>query len=332
MTRRYGPVFERNARFSIKKPVPLLGNEHTPWEEVDAFYEFWLDFKSWREFPQNDEHKDLSKADSREEKRWMEQQNKKEREKAKKEDAKRLLRLVERAEKNDPRVKRHHEEEKKKKGAGKEAKLAAAKAEEEAKKKAKEEAKAAEEREKARQAEEAKALKEKKEAEKRQHRKMKSRFRTQAAAFLDANQIEIVCENLDMETITEVGDAIEKHTTDDARKATVLHAFEAAEAVVKGAAEELARKKHDEEEEKLRKEAEARAKKDTKPWAPEEVALLLEGYRKFPGGTLNRWKAISEHVKTRSEDECVVRAKEIQKEGTAAKAAVLNLKAKIQSN
>lgn len=33
----YGPVFERNARFSEIRPVPLLGNEKTPYDDVDRY-------------------------------------------------------------------------------------------------------------------------------------------------------------------------------------------------------------------------------------------------------------------------------------------------------
>ena len=38
----YGPVYVRNARFSEHKPVPRLGDDNTPLEEVHQFYEFWV--------------------------------------------------------------------------------------------------------------------------------------------------------------------------------------------------------------------------------------------------------------------------------------------------
>ena len=35
---------------------PLLGSIDTPWPEVEAFYRFWRDFKSWRVYNANDEY------------------------------------------------------------------------------------------------------------------------------------------------------------------------------------------------------------------------------------------------------------------------------------
>ena len=45
-----GPVFEREARFSKKTPVPMLGCYDDPKDTVEAFYDFWYNFDSWRSF------------------------------------------------------------------------------------------------------------------------------------------------------------------------------------------------------------------------------------------------------------------------------------------
>jgi DnaJ family protein C protein 2 len=46
----YGPVFEREARFSRKQPVPMLGLNEDGKVKVEAFYDFWYNFDSWRSF------------------------------------------------------------------------------------------------------------------------------------------------------------------------------------------------------------------------------------------------------------------------------------------
>ena len=52
----------------MQTPVPEVGDEGTPYADVDKFYDFWFGFKSWREFPHPDEE-DLEQAECREEKR-----------------------------------------------------------------------------------------------------------------------------------------------------------------------------------------------------------------------------------------------------------------------
>ncbi len=56
--RVYTPVFTRNERFSVKKPCPKLGDMNTRIEDVDNFYDFWLSFRSWRDFSFEDDHKE----------------------------------------------------------------------------------------------------------------------------------------------------------------------------------------------------------------------------------------------------------------------------------
>ncbi len=64
----FGPAFRRNSRWSVAQPAPEVGEEGTPWADVDAFYDFWYAFRSWREFPHPDEE-DVEQAESREERR-----------------------------------------------------------------------------------------------------------------------------------------------------------------------------------------------------------------------------------------------------------------------
>lgn len=46
----WGPVFELEGRFSLKGPSPPLGTSDSPYEDVEAFYDFWHRFSSWRTF------------------------------------------------------------------------------------------------------------------------------------------------------------------------------------------------------------------------------------------------------------------------------------------
>lgn len=68
----FAPAFKRQARWSAAPggagAAPELGDADTPWDQVDKFYDFWFAFKSWREFPHEDEE-DVEGAESREEKR-----------------------------------------------------------------------------------------------------------------------------------------------------------------------------------------------------------------------------------------------------------------------
>ncbi|KAF6158564.1 hypothetical protein GIB67_040078 [Kingdonia uniflora] len=81
----FGPAFMRNGRWSASQPVPSLGDDNTPIDDVDIFYDYWYSFKSWREFPHANDF-DLEQAESRDHKRWMERQNAKLIEKARKEE------------------------------------------------------------------------------------------------------------------------------------------------------------------------------------------------------------------------------------------------------
>ncbi|KAL4076726.1 DnaJ domain-containing protein [Scleroderma yunnanense] len=156
-----GPVFEREARFSKKTPVPMLGSYDDSKETVEAFYDFWYNFDSWRSFEYLDKEVNEG-SDSRDDKRYTEKKNKSERARRKKEDTARLRSLVDLTLSLDPRIKRIKQEEKeareakKRNKGGNTAVESKAKAEE-AKQKAEEEAKRKEEEEKVARAEAKKA-------------------------------------------------------------------------------------------------------------------------------------------------------------------------------
>ncbi|KAL3982856.1 DnaJ domain family protein [Acanthocheilonema viteae] len=108
------PVFIRNARWSIRQPVPLLGDINSAQVEVDRFYSFWFNWDSWREFSYLDEE-DKEKGEDRWERREIEKINKIEREKRRRNEMKRIRNLVEMTYRKDPRVAMFKEQEKLKK-------------------------------------------------------------------------------------------------------------------------------------------------------------------------------------------------------------------------
>lgn len=156
-----GPIFEREARFSKKTPVPMLGCYDDPKDTVEAFYDFWYNFDSWRSFEYLDKEVNEG-SDSRDDKRYTEKKNKSERARRKKEDTARLRSFVDLTLSLDPRIRRIKQEEKeareaKKKGKGGNTGAESKAKAEEAKRKAEEEAKRKEEEDKIARAEAKKA-------------------------------------------------------------------------------------------------------------------------------------------------------------------------------
>ena len=125
----FGPIFEREARFSKRTPIPLLGTIHDTKAQVEGFYDFWYNLDSWRGFEYLD--KEVNEGSdryegfrplsckhpshtsySRDDKRHTEKKNKSERARRKKEDNARLRSLVDLSLSLDPRIKRIKQEEK----------------------------------------------------------------------------------------------------------------------------------------------------------------------------------------------------------------------------
>lgn len=119
--------FDLNARWSEKKKMPKFGDEKAERKDVENFYNCWYNFESWREYSYLDEE-DKEKGQDRDERRWIEKQNKVIRQKRKKEEMSRIRSLVDLAYNNDPRIAKFKQEEKDKKLAAKMAKLSVAQA------------------------------------------------------------------------------------------------------------------------------------------------------------------------------------------------------------
>jgi DnaJ family protein C protein 2 len=155
----FSDVFQRNSKWSRTIKTPPLGSMKSNWNEVDRFYKFWYDFRSWRDFSYLDEY-DPEEAESREEKRWMEKKNAKHRQKKEREEQARINNLVDLAYKLDPRIRKRKEEEQKEKERKKQqrAELSRQKWEEEERKRAEARQKEEEAQQKIKQEEEQKRL------------------------------------------------------------------------------------------------------------------------------------------------------------------------------
>lgn len=113
----FGPVFDRNRRWSCDPNLPFLGSDKTPYKDVLRFYDRWAAYQSWRDFSHLADLEEIDDSMCREEKRYYMRENERQLAYFRKEEQKRIRTLVERARKNDPRLRRKREidEEKRRK-------------------------------------------------------------------------------------------------------------------------------------------------------------------------------------------------------------------------
>lgn len=106
----WSPVFESEGRFSKTQPVPKIGGENSPKEDVERFYNFWYNFDSWRSFEYQDEDVP-DDNENRDQKRHVERKNNNARKKKKTEDTARLRQLVDDCLAGDDRIKQFRKQE-----------------------------------------------------------------------------------------------------------------------------------------------------------------------------------------------------------------------------
>ncbi|RID63972.1 hypothetical protein BRARA_E02933 [Brassica rapa] len=304
----FGPAFKRNARWSVNQRIPDLGDENTKLKEVDRFYNFWYAFKSWREFPDEEEH-DLEQADSREERRWMEKENARATAKARKEEHARIRTLVDNAYRKDPRIVKRKEEEKAEKQQKKDAKLMAKKKQEEEAAIAAAEEKRRKEEEEKRAVESAQQQKKAKEKEKKLIRKERNRLRALSAPvvaqrLLDISEedIESLCMTLNIEELQSLCD-----------KMGNKEGVELAKVIKDGSRDQEANSKEKESEKSnggggAERVSVLESTQKKQPWSKEEIDMLRKGMIKYPKGTSRRWEVISEYIGTGRSVEEILKA------------------------
>ncbi|KAJ3124931.1 DnaJ (Hsp40), sub C, member 2 [Physocladia obscura] len=346
----FAPAFEKEARFS-KDPAVLranLGDDSSSREEVEAFYQLWINFDSWRTFEFMDEEEEggLNSDKSREAKRYLDKKNRAARSRLKKEDNQRVIKFIETAMKLDPRIQKIKEEERAAREAKKYARENAGKKEAEDAAKRAAEVKAAEEASAAEEKERRDVEKKEREAHKKLARKARNAIKAVFSGnnfFLDVKakpaaleeqqtKFDALIETLELWQLEEF-----KERLDDA----VSGGIAALNAVLISEHELL----------NSRKEAEAAAaatkasgrsnanssataaKKAKAPWSTKEVSTLVKAVKTFPGGTVSRWEKVAEYVNLhgvdspadsndRGPDECIKKSKEMQDASVAERTAL----------
>jgi len=326
--KQFGPAFKRQSRWSEKTPVPQLGDADAKDADVEKFYDFWIRFKSWREFPDEEEH-DVESAECREHKRWMDRENKALREKNRKKEIKKFLAFVETAYKIDPRIIAIKAAEKAVKEAKKEAKHEAKNkerwekeaaeqaekdkivAEEEAKKSAKDDDKKTREREK-------KLVRKERARLRSTMTELKERVGAAKAATLPSEFAidEIAGAMNDLDPLKELVDRLAavniscedaaSTLRDVAEKNDINLGNEAPEKEEKAvsAASPAASAKSNGKSNKGGKKEEVK-EEDFSNWNEDEEKMLQKALRKFPKGTGRRWETIAQYLRTKSAEEVV---------------------------
>ncbi|NXP76943.1 DNJC2 protein, partial [Ramphastos sulfuratus] len=287
-------------RWSNKKNVPKLGDMNSSFEEVDAFYSFWYNFDSWREFSYLDEE-EKEKAECRDERRWIEKQNRAARALRKKEEMNRIRTLVDNAYSCDPRIKKFKEEEKAKKEAEKKAKVEAKRKEQEAKEKQRqaelEAARLAKEKEEEEVRQQALVAKKEKEIQKKAIKKERQKLRTtcknwnyfsdnEADCVKMMEEVEKLCDRLELASLQCLNEALTSTTKEGGKAAVVKQIEEINEQI---------RREKEEAEARMRQATKSSEKSTTgggggsKNWPEDDLQLLIKAVNLFPAGTNSRY-------------------------------------------
>lgn len=339
--KHFGAAFKRNSKWSVKKPVPDLGDMETNDADVDAFYSFWFSFKSWREFPHPDEE-DVEAAECREERRWIERHNAKLREKGRKEEIRRINEFVDLANRVDPRLVRRRQEERLEKERQKAEKEAARQ------RRIEEEIAAKELEEKIRMEEEAakQEAKKQRQIEKKALQKERSKLRKltgiQASDDMSprvaypVDDVELICSQMDLMSLQRLNADLASESSEEEKVQVLKTVFEEALSLEQSdrKAKETAAKSAALAAKKEEKEALEKRLANLDQWTAEEIRLLNKALDKFPPGTSRRWETIQGYLRTRTTEEIIDMVKYGLKSGkyTAPSAElVINEKKKAKS-
>lgn len=324
-----GPAIKLNARWSERKHVPLLGDENSSRKHVERFYDFWYNFQSWREYSYLDEE-DKEKGQDRDERRWIDKQNKTMRLKKKKEEMARIRQLVDLAYNNDPRIIKFKNEDKEKKMAAKKAKQSAAqqlKAEEEQRAKELAAAKLKAEQEEQKRIEQLQKEKENQKRALKKERKALRDFVKSKDYFTDDATVRLKC----IEDVEKLCEAFKQLELQELNKK-----LQASSDNCKTVFDEYVEKMEKQFEDEKMKSVSSNyinslGKNTTTPlnnvnkkslWTNENIQLLIKAVNLFPAGTTQRWEVVANFINQHAQNlpenvsfnakEVLFKAKDIQ--------------------
>ncbi|CAM9185323.1 unnamed protein product [Chrysoparadoxa australica] len=322
----YGPVFHRNERFAVIVPVPRLGDKDTPINEVRKFYEYWLNFESWRDFTLQAAEHNLDDAEDRQHKRWMTKENEKKNRESKKKEMKRVSALVENARACDPRIKKARDEEQAAKKERQEAREKERNDRIEEERRMKEEKLRLETEAEEKRKQDARAAKEKKDALRQEMRKCRKQLRAKCAevgmSSVSEADVEFCCESMDWETLKRACHCVDDEVSELAAFAMPL--LKEMIASARGSLADAEKAKSDAraaELDKLReieRQREEARKVKARPWSEEERSMLAKAATRFPAGSQNRWETISNFITQslrlevpREREDCIAKFQEL---------------------
>lgn len=293
----FGRATLKNARWSVRETVPLLGGSDTNEDDVSDFYAFWYDFDSWREYSYFDEE-EKEKGEDRYERREIDKRNKDMRKQRKKDEMQRLRRLVDNMYASDPRIARFKQQAKQRKEDDRQRRKLEKderRRVEDEKREAAEEAQRqqrAAEQERERQA--AAQVRKEKEAAQRALRKERTLLRrfVEGKQFFDSEGSQYVKRLEELDLLCNVLDVLQLRSFNEAVAAS-SEPSSLFDDEVNGVRQRL-------RQENERTTAPAAGRSDTvegdasaKHWPQEDVRLLVRALRTYPAGTQNRWQVVA---------------------------------------
>lgn len=310
----FNKYFELNARWSEKKNVPLFGNADSKREDVEHFYSFWYEFKSWREFSYLDEE-DKEKGQDRDERRWIEKENKAARIKRKKEEMMRIRALVDLAYNNDKRIQKFKNEEKERKLAAKRAKMDAAQAQKAEQERAIREAQLAKERAEKAEQKRIEQIRIEKEQQKKAIKKERKQLRDKAKdnkyfANNDKDQlknmegVEKICETFNLQELQELN---KQMSAEKASKDAFFAALKRANQKIQAELEEMNQSM---KKVNIKSDGVKEVKK-AELWSNDNVQLLVKAVNLFPAGTSQRWEVIASFINQHATNAVNITARDV---------------------